>query len=83
MVVVAYKALKPLETTPLDTVLFNRTTSYFVMFVFVLRQCSQKMKNWLKNWLFLNAFTLDFAFLVSLRKEKRERTSRLFSLRKA
>ena len=26
----------------------------------------------MKNWLFLNAFTLDFAFLVSLRKEKRE-----------
>ena len=26
----------------------------------------------MKNWLFLNAFTLDFAFLVSLRKEKTE-----------
>ena len=35
-------ALKPLETTLLDTVLIYRTTFYFIVFVFVLRQCSQK-----------------------------------------
>jgi len=37
-----FEALKPLETTLIDTVLIYRTTFYFIVFVFVLRQCSQK-----------------------------------------